>query len=156
MQPVADWTSADFDVHWDEQAYRWCADSAPLITDWFEVAGDEKLVISTSAALDIVGHYPLWYWGGIDTLTVANGFGGTKLVPPDVDERCYRDTPPFWYDVGPMDSHGGGGCGVIACEQYGTAGEHMLPRMEAAGEAITGYCWWSTSSTIYQEETEAP
>jgi hypothetical protein len=118
------------------------------------VAGDEGLTIDLSATLAVLGHQTMWFSGGAETLTAANDFGGTTHVPTDVSDECFSMAASVAYDDGP--SIGYAGCGSVACSELGNAGEHRAGIIEANGDAVTGYCWWSTTYTIYRQDPAGP
>ena len=76
---VANWTSPEFDVRWNDHSGEWCRF---YTSDWFEVAGDETLTINPSAGLDIVGYGYRWFSGGAEALTADNDFGAPHMFPP--------------------------------------------------------------------------
>ena len=150
---VANWNSAEFEADWREPNGMWCAGNDPYMTDWFYVGGDEALGITLTADLDIVGHNSTWFSGGAEELTVANDFGGTTHVTPDTHTDCLLQGPSYYYDCGPSIATGGG-CGTSSGCGLGDAGVHRAGILEARSEDITGYCWWSTSYTLYREIAE--
>jgi hypothetical protein len=153
LHNVANWSSPELEIPWEETSGGpWCA--GPYISDWFDVAGDEGLTIDLSATLAVLGHQTMWFSGGAETLTAANDFGGTTHVPTDVSDECFSRAASVAYDDGP--SIGYAGCGSVACSELGNAGEHRAGIIEANGDAVTGYCWWSTTYTIYRQDPAGP
>jgi hypothetical protein len=139
---MANWTSPEFDVRWNDHSGEWCRF---YTSDWFEVAGDETLTINPSAGLDIVGYGYRWFSGGSEALTAENDFGGTTHVPPGTNSECFTNGLPFTIQ------NGAAVCGPVTCS-VGNEGVHQLGRIEAASDDITGYCWWSTTYAIYRED----
>jgi hypothetical protein len=139
---VANWTSPEFDVRWNDHSGEWCRF---YTSDWFEVAGDETLTINPSAGLDIVGYGYRWFSGGSEALSAENDFGGTTHVPPGTNSECFTNGLPFTIQ------NGAAVCGPVTCS-VGNEGVHQLGRIEAASDDITGYCWWSTTYAIYRED----
>jgi len=149
-QVVADWTSPEFEVHWDDpQGEAWCSQ---FVSDWFEVAGDEKLEIIRTADLDIVGKGFRWFSGGGESLTNYNGFGGTTMAAADTSEACFVDGLQYIRPIMGMDVLGTGVCGPVTCSGLSEEGIRMLGPIEASSEDITGYCWWSTTYRLFKEE----
>lgn len=149
-QVVADWISPEFEVHWDNpQGEAWCQQ---FVSDWFEVAGDEKLVIIRTADLDIVGKGYRWFSGGGETLTAANNFGGTTPVTPGTSEACFVDGLLYIRPILGMDVLGTGVCGPVTCSGLSEEGIRMLGPIEANSDDITGYCWWGTTYRLFREE----
>ena len=147
---VADWTSPEFEVHWDDpQGEAWCSE---FVSDWFEVAGDEKLEITRIAELDIVGKPYRWFSGGGESLSAANNFGGTTSVSPGTSESCFVDGLQYIRPITGMDVLGTGVCGPITCSGLSEEGIRMLGPIGANSEDITGYCWWSTTYRLFEEE----
>jgi len=148
---VADWNSPEFEITWrEESGVGWCRSGNPMMTDWFEVAGDENLTIARSADLDITGHGFRWFSGGAESLNAADDFGGTTRVSAGTEEACFADGHPYTYDYGP--GIGTGGCGVVRCGGMDGAGTRQLGPIYVRGDDITGDCWWSTTYVIYREE----
>jgi len=152
LHGVASWRSPEFEVPWDESGGLWCSADAPFISDWFDVAGDEALIIDLSANLDVFGHQAMWFSGGNQALTAADDFGGTTHVPVDVDEGCFEMATRYYYDCGP--GHATGGCGYTTCGELGQTGQHLAGLLWVDGEDITGDCWWSTTYTIFRQDGE--
>ncbi len=147
---VVDWNSPEFEVPWDEaQGGGWCSN---YVSDWFEVAGDEELTITRTAGLDIATHGYRWYSGGAETVSAADGFGGTTLVAPGTDEECFFDGLLFRRPVMGLYEIGTGVCGPIRCGGMSEDGIRMLSPIEARSDDLTGYCWWSTTYRLFQEE----
>jgi hypothetical protein len=147
---VADWNSPEFETVWqDPQGEGWCSE---FVSDWFEVSGDEELVISRTADLDIFGKGYRWFSGGAESLTAANGFGGTTIVPPGTREECFVEGMQFIRPILGMDVLGTGSCGHGTCGLPDDAGIRMLRPIEARSDDITGYCWWTTTYRLFKEE----
>ena len=138
---VANWTSPEFDVRWNDHGGEWCQF---FTSDWFDVAGDETLTVIPTAGLDIVGYGYRWFSAGAEALTADNDFGGTTHVPPGTDLECFANGLP-------ITTNGAAVCGWVTCS-VGNEGVHQLGRIEAASDDITGYCWWSTTYAIYRED----
>ncbi len=147
---VVDWNSPEFEATWDEiQGAGWCSD---FVSDWFEIAGDEELTITRSAGLDIPTHGYRWYNGGAETVSAANGFGGTTLVASGTGEECFVDSLLFRRPVMGLYTIGTGACGPIRCSGMSEDGIRMLSPIEARSDDLTGYCWWTTTYRLFQEE----
>lgn len=150
-QVVADWNSPEFEAEWEHpQGDGWCSE---YVSDWFEVAGDEELVISRKANLDIFGKGFRWFSGGAESLTAANDFGGTTLVSPGTGEQCFVDGVLYIRPILGLDVLGYGVCGPMTCGLPNEdAGIRMLRPIEARSDDITGYCWWTTTYRLFKEE----
>jgi hypothetical protein len=147
---VADWNSPEFEAEWEHpQGDGWCSE---YVSDWFEIAGDEELVISRKANLDIFGKGFRWFSGGAELLTAADGFGGTTVVSPGTREECFVDEVLFRRPTRGLNV-GYGGCGWVTCGlPTDDPGVRMLGPIEARSDDITGYCWWSTTYRLFKEE----
>ncbi|MBA4384090.1 MAG: hypothetical protein C0410_05085 [Anaerolinea sp.] len=149
-QVVADWNTPEFDATWDDpQGAGWCSN---YISDWFEIAGDEELTITRTAGLDIATHGYRWYDGGVETVSAANGFGGTTLVPAGTNEECFTDGLQYRRPVRGLYEIGTGSCDPIRCSGMSEDGIRMLSPIEARSDDLTGYCWWTTTYRLFQEE----
>ena len=149
---VADWDSPHLDITWREGngGDSWCQ---LYQTDWFEVSGDESLVVTPWAGLDISAHGYRWFSGGSEALTSINDFGGTTHVPPETAEYCFTDGVSY-----PCICTGCTfcqcGCGALQCSRFGDDGEHVIGPIGAHSEDITNSCYWSSTYTIYREVPE--
>jgi len=148
-QVVADWQSPEFSINWHDANHFWCT-GEPHVSDWFELAGDQELVVSRSAGLDIVGHGYRWLDGGADALRTENNFGGVTLIPADLNPQRFVGQVPCDYDAGP--SWGTAGCGVLTGPNLSQEGVHRSGQIYASGEGINGTCRWATSYGVYQAE----
>jgi hypothetical protein len=149
-QVVVDWQSPEFESVWDDpQGEGWCS---AFVSDWFEVAGDEELVITRIADLDIVGKGYRWFSGGGETLTEANSFGGTTPVEQGTSDACFINGLQYIRPIMGMDVLGTGVCGAVTCSSLSEEGIRMLGPIVANSEDITGYCWWSTTYRLFKED----
>jgi hypothetical protein len=128
----------------------WCEN---YLSDWFEVAGDEKLLITTWTGLDIVSYGYRWFSGEGEVLTAADDFGGTTHFPSDTDESCLNQPANYPY-ICRGTSWCSGGCGTINCSWLGEAGQHNIGQVNARSEDIVNSCWWTTTYIIFKEVEE--
>lgn len=148
-QRVAGWDSSEFELTWRDGngGGSWCR---PYLSDWFEVAGDETLVITPWAGLDIASHGYRWISGGSESLTAANDFGGTTHVPVGTEESCFEQPLNYPY-ICVGSTFCSGGCGTLRCSQLGDAGQHIIGPIPAYSDDITNTCYWSTTYMIFKE-----
>jgi hypothetical protein len=148
-QRVVDWESPEFEINWRDGGGGdpWCR---VYLSDWFEVAGDESLVITPWADLDITSYGYRWFSGGSDILTAVDDFGGTTHVPPDLNENCFDQSVHYPY-ISYHTTFSLGSCGPLNCDSLGDTGEHIVGPLPARSEDITNTCYWSTSYFIFRE-----
>jgi LysM repeat protein len=149
---IVGWDSSEFELTWREGngGDTWCHSN---LSDWFEVAGDEALVITPWAGLDIASHGYRWISGGSETLTAADDFGGTTHFPIGTDESCFEQPLSYPY-ICYGSTFCSGGCGVLNCSWLGDAGEHIIGPIPAYSDDITNTCYWSTTYMIFKEVDE--
>jgi hypothetical protein len=149
---VAGWDSSELEITWRDGngGDEWCHS---YLSDWFEVAGDEQLVITPWAGLDIAFHGYRWISGGSETLTAADDFGGTTHVPIGTNESCYIQPLSYPY-ICVNSTFCSGGCGALNCSQLGDAGQHIIGPIPALSDDITNTCYWSTTYMIFKEVEE--
>jgi len=139
VRTVADWNSPEFELTWSyEHGNGWCGE---YLSDWFEVSGDEVLIVSTRAGLDIFAYGYRWFTAGEEGLTAANGFGGTHHVPPGTD-----------VEISVPEIESLGECNFWVYGWSGDDGLHQIGPCQAVSEDITGYCDWETIYKIFRED----
>jgi hypothetical protein len=139
IRTVAAWDSPEFELNFRyDYGNGWCGE---YLSDWFEVAGDEVLTISTSSGLDVFGYGYRWFTGMAEELTAGDDFGGTHHVPPDIDVEI---------SVPEMESLGE--CNFWVYGWSGDDGLHHIGPCQVVSEDITGYCDWETIYKIFRED----
>ena len=153
---IAEWRSDEVEIPSNEHVGRgWCADDlSDYRTNWFTLNGDETLVITTSANLDIPTHGNQLITGGTEYLNAANDFGGTTVIPYNLNSDCYRHGVTVSNDV-----HGSPGtCGISistgTCPQDFDSGMHMSGMYTVDVDAIRNFCYWSTTFMLYEREAD--
>ncbi len=147
---VADWNTSLVEIDWVHfYGDTWCND---FVTDWFELAGDEELVVSRTAELDIQRRGFRWFSGGAESLSAANNYNGTTIVPYNLNYDCYLHMLPITSRV--QGEVGNNYCGTIAnCSvDMDPAGIRNLGVIQAFSDDITGDCWWSTTYRVFRQE----
>ncbi len=149
---VAGWDASEFELTWRDGNVGdlWCHS---YLSDWFEVAGDETLVITPWTGLDIASHGYRWISGGSESLTAENDFGGTTHVPVGTNESCFIQPLNYPY-ICIGSTFCTGGCGVLNCSQLGDAGQHIIGPIPALSDDIVNSCYWSTTYMIFKEVEE--
>lgn len=149
---VAGWDAAELELTWRDGNVGdfWCHN---YLSDWFEVAGDESLLVTTWTGLDIVGHGYRWIAGQGETLTAADDFGGTIHFPAGTDESCLNQPVSYRY-ICRGTTWCTGGCGELNCSRLGDAGEHRMVAAMARSEDIVNSCYWNTTYIIFREVEE--
>ncbi len=75
---VADWNSSEVVIDWvHDYGDKWCIGFCYRLV---ELAGDEELIISRTAELDIQRRGFRWFSGGAESLSAANNYNGATLV----------------------------------------------------------------------------
>jgi len=152
---IAEWRSDEVEIPSNEHVGRaWCThDFSNFRTNWFTVNGDETLVITTSANLDIPTHGNQLITGGTEYLNAANDFGGTTVIPYNLDAYCYRHGVDVTNDV-----HGDVLCGEAistgTCPQDFDSGMHLSGMYIVDVDAIRNFCYWSTTFMLYEREVD--
>jgi len=149
---VVGWDASELEITWRDgnTGESWCHN---YLSDWFEVAGDETLLVTTWTGVDIVSYGYRWFAGEGEALTAADDFGGTTHVPPDMDESCFNQPANYPYICRGM-SWCSGGCGIMNCSWVGEAGQHNIGAVVARSEDIVNSCYWTTTYIIFKEVEE--
>ncbi len=154
-QNIVSWEYENLEIGVDDHLESWC--SPNYLTDWFEVRGDEELVVSMSATMGMAAYGDRHTDGGSEHLTASNGFGGVTVIPRDMDAALYGHYV-FTNDVSHAE-----GCGVSTAPmgQSGPydweAGMHRwgpfyVDNTYGSGHEDRDPCYWSSTFMLYQAE----
>ena len=154
-QNIVSWEYEDLEIDVDDHLKSWC--KSDLLTDWFEVSGDEELVVSMTATMSMGAFQDRHSNGGSETLNASNDFGGVTIIPMDMDPALYNHGV-FTNRISHAESCGVSTAPIGQSDPYDwEAGMHRwgpfyVDNTYGSGHQDLDPCYWSSTYMLYQAE----